>query len=201
VSKTTCEAPVTKIKQIEQFTAFRAFHQIPYRRVQETTTRAQRALEKLKTLIRWSKTGFIMQTSSQNQEPQITLNQIRPRRLRRAGTDKTRLMTTTGGRRLCETRSSGSVNKTKHNQCSDSKSGEENQLARLGRELLVGSKNRRKSKQLDREQSQAVVKARGWEQYLARACHMKLCHAPRHTTRRINRETAPGRAAAHGREN
>jgi hypothetical protein len=49
MSKTTCEAMATKIKQIRQFTAFRIFHRTPCERVRENTTTVHRALEKLES--------------------------------------------------------------------------------------------------------------------------------------------------------
>jgi hypothetical protein len=51
----------TKIRQIKQFTAFYTFHRTFYGRVQENTTRAQRALEKLET--------FDLVAQEQDREP------------------------------------------------------------------------------------------------------------------------------------
>jgi hypothetical protein len=60
------------------------------------------------------------------------------------------------------------VNETKHNQCRNSKSGEENQLARLGRELLARSSSGIE-KHAQIETAQPVTKSASSENRMAGA--------------------------------
>jgi hypothetical protein len=48
-SRTTCEAPATKIKQIKQFAIIHTLHRTPYERIRKIITKIQRALEKLES--------------------------------------------------------------------------------------------------------------------------------------------------------